>query len=125
MLGYLTLAGWILTITLGLRMHGVKRLPVGVVLPHAALALSGIALWIAYLAKERPAQIGWVAVVVILATNGLGDAAVVRKWKKKADGGPGLVATYFKRLGQRRILLIHLISAATTTALAAVTVLIA
>src|SRR5690348_10736443 len=107
MLGYVTLAGWILTITLGLRMHGIKRLPVGVVLPHSLLALTGIALWIAYLAEGRPANIGWVAFAVIIATNGLGDIAVVRKWKRKSDGGPGLVATYFKRLGQRRILLVH------------------
>ena len=125
MLGYVTLAGWLLTIILGLRMHGLRRLPVGVVLPHAVFAFGGLVLWLAYLVTNRPADLGWVAVVVILATNGLGDAAVVRRWKRKADGGMGLVATYFKRLGQRRALLIHLISAATTTVLAIVTVLTA
>lgn len=125
MLGYVTLAGWLLTITLGLRMHGLRRLPMGVVLPHAVLAFGGLVLWLAYLATSQPTELGWVAVVVILATNGLGDVAVVRRWKRKSDGGMGLVATYFKRLGQRRILLIHLISAAVTTGLAVVTVLTA
>lgn len=125
MLGYLTLAAWVLTITLGLRMHGVTRFPAGVVLPHAALALTGLALWIAYLATDQPAQLGWVAVAVVLGTNGFGDAVVVRKWKRKSEGGPGMVATYFKRLGQRRILQVHLASAVTTTVLAIITVLTA
>ncbi|HUQ00019.1 MAG TPA: hypothetical protein VM093_06100 [Aeromicrobium sp.] len=123
MLGYLTLAGWLVTITLGLRMHGVRRFPIGVVLPHAVLAFGGLVLWLAYLATSRPSDLGWLAVIVILTTNGLGDAAVVRRWKRKADGGMGIVATYFKRLQQRRILLVHLVSAAVTTVLAVVTVL--
>ena len=52
MLGYVTLVAWATTIIVGLRMHGVKRMPVGIVLPHAALALTGIVVWIGYLASE-------------------------------------------------------------------------
>lgn len=124
MLGFLTLAGWIVTITLGLRMHGATRMPTGVVLPHAALAASGPLVWIAYLFTAQ-AGLGWLAVGWALLTNGLGDAAAVRRWKKKSDGGHGLVGTYVHRLRTRPIMLVHLIAAGTTTGLAIATVLTA
>jgi len=125
MLGYLTLVVWAITITVGLRMHGVKRMPVGIVLPHAALALTGIVVWIAYLATDRPAMLGWLAVAWAVLVNALGDAANVRRWKKKSDGGLGLIGTYVTRVKARRILLVHLSLAGTTTVLAIVTVLAA
>jgi hypothetical protein len=125
MLGYVTLVAWAITIIVGLRMHGVKRLPVGIVLPHAALALTGIVVWIAYLATDRPATLGWLAVAWAVLVNALGDAANVRRWKKKADGGLGLIGTYVTRVKARRILLVHLSLAGTTTVLAIVTVLAA
>ena len=125
MLGYVTLVAWATTIIVGLRMHGVKRMPVGIVLPHAALALTGIVVWIGYLASDRPATLGWLAVVWAVLVNVLGDAANVRRWKKKADGGLGLLGTYVQRVKARRILLVHLSLAGATTVLAAVTVLVA
>jgi hypothetical protein len=125
MLGYLTLVAWIVTIGVGLRMHGVKRLPIGIVLPHAFLAVTGPIVWIAYLAMDRPTTLGWVAVAWAIVVNALGDAANVRRWKRKADGGLGLIGTYVTRVKARRILLIHLILAGITTALAVVTVLTA
>ena len=125
MLGYLTLAAWTVTIAIGLTMHGVKRMPVGIVLPHAALALTGVVVWIAYLASDRPATLGWLAVVWAVLVNALGDAANVRRWKKKADGGLGLIGTYVQRVKARRIVLVHLSLAGTTTVLAIVTVLAA
>ncbi len=125
MLGYLTLALWLITIAVGLRMHGVKRMPVGVVLPHAALAVTGPIVWIAYLASDQSATLGWLAVAWAIVVNALGDAANVRRWKKKADGGLGLLGTYVQRVKARRILLVHLSLAGATTVLAVVTVLAA
>jgi hypothetical protein len=125
MLGFGTLVVWATTIIVGLRMHGVKRMPVGIVLPHAALALTGIVVWIAYLASDRPATLGWLAVAWAILVNVLGDAANVRRWKRKADGGLGLIGTYVNRVKARRILLVHLSLAGTTTVLALLTVLAA
>lgn len=122
MLGYLTLGTWTLNIALGLRMHGIRRLPVGIVLAHAALALTGYAAWIVFLASGRPVAVGWFAVAWLIVINAFGDAAVVRRWKKKADGGMGLVGTYVKRI-KRPILLTHAVVAGVTTVLAALTVL--
>ena len=125
MLGYLTLVAWLVTIAVGLNMHGVKRLPVGVVLPHAALAVTGPIVWIAYLVNDRPVTLGWIAVVWAIAVNALGDAANVRRWKPKADGGLGLLGTYVQRLRARPIVFVHAVLAGVTTALAIVTVLLA
>jgi hypothetical protein len=123
MLGYVTLIAWLATIVVGLKMHGVKRLPVGIVLPHAALAITGPLVWIAYLAKDQSATLGWVAVGWAIVVNALGDAANVRRWKRKSDGGLGLLGTYIQRVQARRIVLVHLSLAGLTTVLAIVTVL--
>jgi hypothetical protein len=125
MLGYATLVAWAITIAVGLRMHGVRRMPVGIVLPHAALALTGPLVWIAYLANDQQATLGWIAVAWAIVVNALGDAANVRRWKKKADGGLGLLGTYIQRVKARRIVLVHLSLAGATTVLAFVTVLTA
>ncbi len=125
MLGYLTLIAWIVTIVVGLQMHGVKRFPVGVVLPHAAFALSGPMVWVTYLVNDHPPAIGWLAVAWAIIANALGDAANVRRWKPKADGGAGLIGTYIQRVKARRIVLVHLSLAGLTTLLAVVTVLTA
>src|SRR5262245_52208790 len=103
-------------------MHGVRRLPVGVVLAHAALALTGYAAWVIYLACGRPPTLGWVAVAWVVIVNGFGDAAVVRRWKKKADGGLGLIGTYMQRI-KRPILLTHATVAGLTVLFAVLTVL--
>ena len=125
MLGYLTLLAWAITIVVGLRMHGVKRLPVGIVLPHAALAVTGPLVWIAYLATGQPATLGWLAVAWAIVVNALGDAANVRRWKKKSEGGLGLLGTYVQRLRARPIVFVHAVLAGVTTVLAIVTVLVA
>jgi len=125
MLGYATLLAWVITIVVGLRMHGVNRMPVGVVLPHAALALTGPIVWIAYLANNQSTTLGWLAVAWAIVVNVLGDAANVRRWKRKADGGLGLIGTYLQRVKARPIVLVHLSLAGVTTALAVITVLAA
>ena len=125
MLGYLTLIAWLVTIAVGLTMHGPTRMPVGVVLPHAVLAVTGPIVWIVYLANDQPATLGWIAVAWAIAVNALGDAANVRRWKRKADGGQGLLGTYVQRVKARRIVLLHLILAGVTTVLAIATVVVA
>ena len=124
MLGYLTLVAWVITIVVGLRMHGIKRMPVGVVLPHAALAVTGPIVWIVYLANDQPVTLGWIAAIWAIAVNALGDAANVRRWKRKSDGGLGLLGTYVQRLRARPIVFVHALLAGVTTALAIVTVLV-
>jgi hypothetical protein len=125
MLGHLTLVSWLITIAVGLKMHGVKRMPVGVVLPHAALAVTGPVVWIVYLVSDRPVTLGWIAVAWAIVVNALGDAANVRRWKSKADGGLGLLGTYVQRLRARPIVFLHAGLAGLTTGLAIVTVLLA
>ena len=124
MLGYLTLVAWLVTIAVGLKMHGIKRMPVGVVLPHAALAVTGPIVWIVYLANDQPVTLGWIAAFWAIVVNALGDAANVRRWKRKSDGGLGLLGTYVQRLRARPIVFVHAVLAGITTALAFVTVLI-
>lgn len=121
MLGYLTLAAWTINALIGIRMHGIKRMPVGVVLAHASLLGVGYLSWIGYLATDR-AAIGWFALAWLLVANGFGDAAVVRRWKKKEDGGKGLLGTYLQRI-KRPILLTHAVGAGVTTVLAILTLL--
>ena len=125
MLEYATLVAWVITIVVGMRMHGVTRMPVGIVLPHAFLAVTGPIVWIAYLASDQSTTLGWLAVAWAIVVNALGDAANVRRWKKKSEGGLGLIGTYVQRVKARRIVLVHLSLAGLTTVLAIVTVLAA
>jgi len=105
MLANIVLATLALNATVGLYMHGA-RLPKGVVAFHGSFALVTLAIWVVYLVQDRPPELAWTALIVVLLVNGLGDAAVVRKWKRKEDGGLGLVGTYLKRV-KRPILLAH------------------
>jgi hypothetical protein len=105
MLANIVLATLALNAAVGVYMHGV-RLPKGVVALHGSVALITFAIWVVYLLQDRPPALAWTALVVVLLVNGLGDAAVVRKWKRKEDGGLGLVGTYLQRV-KRPILLAH------------------
>ena len=105
MLANIVLVTLALNAAVGVYMHGV-RLPKGVVALHGSVALITFAIWVVYLLQGRPPALAWTALVVVLLVNGLGDAAVVRKWKRKEDGGLGLVGTYLQRV-KRPILLAH------------------
>jgi hypothetical protein len=105
MLANIVLVTLALNAVVGLYMHGV-RLPKGVVAFHGSFALITFAIWVVYLLQDRPPALAWTALIVVLLVNGLGDAAVVRKWKRKEDGGLGLVGTYLQRV-KRPILLAH------------------
>jgi hypothetical protein len=105
MLAYVALGTLALNAAVGLYMHGT-RLPKDVVAFHGSFALITLAMWVAYLVQGRPPVLAWAALASVLLVNGLGDMAVVRKWKRKEDGGLGLVGTYLKRI-KRPILLAH------------------
>ena len=105
MLANIVLATLAINAAVGLYMHGV-RLPKGVVAFHGSFALVTLAIWVVYLLQDRPPALAWTALIVVLLVNGFGDAAVVRKWKRKEDGGLGLVGTYLQRV-KRPILLAH------------------
>lgn len=107
MLAYVALGTLALNAAVGLYMHGA-RLPKDIVAFHGSAAVITLGTWIAYLALDRPPALAWAAFALVLAVNGFGDMAVVRKWKRKADGGLGLVGTYLKR-ARRPILLAHII----------------
>jgi len=105
MLANIVLVTLALNAAVGLYMHGL-RVPKGVVALHGSAALITLAIWVAYLLQGRPSTLAWTALIVVLLVNGLGDMAVVRKWKRKEDGGLGLIGTYLKRV-KRPILLAH------------------
>jgi hypothetical protein len=105
MLANIVLATLILNAAVGLYMHGA-RLPKGVVALHGSFAVITLAIWVAYLLDDRSPALAWTALIVVLLVNGLGDLAVVRKWKRKEDGGLGLLGTYLQRV-RRPILLAH------------------
>lgn len=105
MLAHVALATLALNAAVGLYMHGT-RLPKGVVAFHGSFALVTLAIWVAYLTQGRPSELAWAALISVLLVNGLGDLAVIRKWKRKEDGGLGLLGTYLKRI-KRPILLAH------------------
>jgi len=105
MLANIVLVTLALNAAVGLYMHGV-RVPKGVVALHGSAALITLAIWVAYLLQDRPSTLAWTALIVVLLVNGLGDMAVVRKWKRKEDSGLGLIGTYLKRV-KRPILLAH------------------
>ena len=105
MLANIVLVTLAINAAVGLYMHGV-RLPKGVVAFHGSFALVTFAIWVVYLLQDRPPALAWTALIVVLLVNGLGDAAVVRKWKRKEDGGLGLIGTYLTRV-KRPILLAH------------------
>jgi hypothetical protein len=105
MLANIVLVTLALNAAVGVYMHGT-RLPKDVVAFHGMFALVTLAIWVAFLAEGRPPTLAWAALISVLLVNGLGDMAVVRKWKRKEDGGLGLVGTYLKRV-KRPILLAH------------------
>jgi manganese efflux pump family protein len=74
--GYLLMAGWLAGA--GPRrgiLRAAARLP-AVVVGHFALALTGLAIWIAFLATGTPA-LAWIATGLIVVIAGLGMGALV------------------------------------------------
>lgn len=104
-MGIATLVTWLLTVGIGAYMlrtwiarggprmqrAGADRLPPVVVYGHASLAVTGLAIWISYLATSL-AALAWSAAGLLMPVIGLG-AAMVTVWTPypvPATGGTGL-----------------------------------
>jgi hypothetical protein len=84
------LAGWLARGGLRRRYARVAGVPRPVIVGHFTLALTGLGLWIWFLATGVPA-LAWAAVVVILAVAGLGMATLAGGLPERAaepGGGP-------------------------------------
>ena len=91
-MGIATLVTWLLTVGIGAYMlrtwiarggprmqrAGADRLPPVVVYGHASLAVTGLAIWISYLATSL-AALAWSAACLLMPVIGLG-AAMVTVW---------------------------------------------
>ena len=69
------LAGWIAHGGLRRRYARVAGVPRAVIVGHFTLALTGLGIWIAFLATGVPA-LAWAAVAVVLSVAGLGMATL-------------------------------------------------
>ena len=102
MLPVVTLISWLLTASIGAYMlsrwigdGGVRKQPAdrdalspGVVLGHASLALTGLALWTAY-TITRWAPLAWSAVLILMPAIGLGLSTVTLLTPYPTPGGAG------------------------------------
>lgn len=102
MLPTVTLISWLLTASIGAYMlsrwigdGGVRKqranreaLSPFVVLGHASLALTGLALWTAYTITRWP-PLAWSAVLVLMPAIGLGLSTVTLLTPYPTPGGPG------------------------------------
>lgn len=93
------LAGWLAHVGLRRRFTRVAGAPRAVIAGHAALALTGLGIWIAFLVTGATA-LAWTAVGVVLAVAGLGMATLAGGLPEGADetassgsAGPGSVSS--------------------------------
>jgi len=90
-MGYIALIAWFITALGGLYMlavwliendatdqrHSASRLPLPVIVGHVFLALTGLAVWVAYLLLDRPA-LAWTALCILGAIALLGVTMFAR-----------------------------------------------
>jgi hypothetical protein len=84
------LAGWIAHGGLRRRYARVAGVPQAVIVGHFTLALTGLGIWIAFLATGVPA-LAWAAVAVVLSVAGLGMATLaggLPEERQPSDGPP-------------------------------------
>jgi hypothetical protein len=82
------LAGWIARGGLRRRYARVAGVPRAVIVGHFTLALTGLVIWIAFLATSVPA-LAWASVAVVLSVAGLGMATLaggLPEQRRPADG---------------------------------------
>jgi hypothetical protein len=139
-LGVIALITWIITALLGLfllviwlieydpdfQSAAATRLPIPVISAHVLLALSGLALWIVYLASDKDSlELGALAVLALVAIFGVTMAV---RWVKvyratpRPTAGSGLVVPP-ERHFPVSLVIAHGIFAFTTILLAVLTVL--
>jgi hypothetical protein len=83
------LAGWIAGGGLRRGYARVAGVPRAVIVGHFTLALTGLVIWIAFLATSVPA-LAWVSVAVVLSVAGLGMATLAGGLpeQRRPTGGP-------------------------------------
>jgi hypothetical protein len=84
------LAGWIARGGLRRRYARVAGVPRAVIVGHFTLALTGLVIWIAFLATSVPA-LAWASVAVVLSVAGLGMATLaggLPEQRRPADDPP-------------------------------------
>jgi hypothetical protein len=124
MVSVVALVCWVTNATLGLSMllgwrRGPSR-PPGLAYRHAATGLLGLALWVGFLAADRPAWLAWTAFAVVFLANGLGDWLTLAGWRMRNAGGTGrprdLATAVGEVVGLRRgvTVLAHALLAAAT-----------
>ena len=82
------LAGWIAHGGLRRRYARVAGVPQAVIVGHFTLALTGLGIWIAFLATGVPA-LAWAAVAVVLSVAGLGMATLAGGLPEERQPGDG------------------------------------
>ena len=83
------LAGWIAHGGLRRRYARVAGVPRAVIVGHFTLALTGLAVWIAFLATGVPA-LAWASVAVVLSVAGLGMATLAGGLPEERQPSDGL-----------------------------------
>ncbi|MDQ3785879.1 MAG: hypothetical protein M3422_01375 [Actinomycetota bacterium] len=107
------LGTWALNIVVGLAMllrWRTRPLP-RIVVVHLAIAASGLALWVTYLAVGEPAALAWATFAWLNVINGLGDVVLMRGWRARHDRGSGprdyLRASKEAMSGKRKTVMTH------------------
>jgi hypothetical protein len=128
------LVTWVLSVSAGLWMllrwlarhraaPSPSSFPPRIIFFHLASASLGLAVWIAYLAADRPDTLAWAALGLLLVINGLGDTIMTRGWHARHrhdQGQPGSGAVVYLRAagetlnGRRPATTAHALLAATT-----------
>ena len=91
----IALALWLVTAALGilelLAWRSSSSKPPPLAYRHAATALTGLALWAAFVTTDR-AVLAWVAFAVLALNNGLGDLLTTAGWRSRNTGGTASLA---------------------------------
>jgi len=96
---YVVLAFWVIQAAVGVALfvawlrHG-RGGSAGMVLTHVALAIVGLALWIAFLATGAVLP-AWLAFAALTVGNGVGDTMLVRRYRRTS----GSTDTFWKAYG--------------------------
>ncbi|MDX3660373.1 hypothetical protein PV646_23980 [Streptomyces sp. ID05-26A] len=82
----IALVGWVLNSLLGLYMLKARRQRLA--LFHLAVMLTGLGLWVGFVAADVVA-LAWLAWAVLNVGNGLGDTLLTRGWRRRNPTAPG------------------------------------
>jgi hypothetical protein len=107
----IALVGWVLNTAVGLviltRLLRARRHVPTLAYYHLTTALAGLGVWIAFVATGS-ALLAWLGFAVLTLHNAFGDTLMVRGWRKRNPGAPGIA--YFqavKAAARKPLLLAH------------------